>query len=147
GVVVRIGSAEDVPLAKIKFVQELLFAEPILTPDLLGLARWMGVYYLASPEAIFETMIPAPVRTGMPMRTERWVRAGRLALTTEEEAALARRAKKQAAAYRFLKTQAEPVARGLLLARLKLSAATLDALIEKGIVEEVRKENPRAAYA
>ncbi len=147
GVVERLGSTEDVPVAKIKFVHELLFPEPILTPDLLALARWLGAYYLASPEAVFETMIPAPARAGMPARMERWVRAGRLKLTADEEAALAKRAPKQAAAYRFLRAQAEPVARGLLLARLKLSAATLDALMEKGLVEEARRENPRTAYA
>jgi primosomal protein N' (replication factor Y) len=145
-VVERLGSTEDVPVEKIKFVLELLFPEPILTPDLLALARWLGTYYLASPEAVFETMIPAPARAGMPARMERWVRAGRLQLTADEEAALARRAPKQAAAYRFLRAQAEPVARGLVLARLKLSAATLDALMEKGLVEEARRENPRTAY-
>ena len=84
GVVERLGSTEDVPIEKIKFVLELLFPEPILTPDLLALARWLGAYYLASPEAVFETMIPAPARAGMPARMERWVRAGRLTLTADE---------------------------------------------------------------
>jgi primosomal protein N' (replication factor Y) len=147
GVVERLGSDQDVPLAKIKFVHELLFPEPILTPDLIALARWLGAYYLASPEAVFETMIPAPVRAGMSMRMERLVCPGRMALTADEEATLARRAPKQAAAYRFLRAQPGPVARGLVLARLKLSSATLDALIEKGIVEETQRENPRVAFA
>ncbi len=145
-VVARLGSTQDVPAAKLKFVQELLYPEPILTPELLGLARWLGAYYLASPDAVFETMIPAPVRAGMTSRMERLLRAGRLELTADELAALTRRAPKQAAAYRFLREQRAPLARGLVLSRLKLSSGTIDALVEKGLAEEVSREHPRVAY-
>jgi primosomal protein N' (replication factor Y) (superfamily II helicase) len=147
GVVERLGSAHKLAPGKVKQVLELIFPEPILTPDLLALARWVGAYYLAKVETVLETMIPAPVRAGMAMRMERHVRAGRLALTDDEFAALERRARKQAAAYRFLRAQTASVTRGALLTRLKISSATLDALIEKGLAEEVSRENPRVAYA
>jgi len=146
GIVERLGTEQDVPAAKIKNILELVFPEPILTTDLLALAKWIAAYYLAPIETVFETMIPAPVRAGMAVRMERQLRAGRLALTEEELAALERRAPKQAAAYRFLAQQTVPVARGLLTARLKISPATLDTLVEKGVAEELRLENPRIAY-
>jgi primosomal protein N' (replication factor Y) len=146
GIVERLGTEQDVPASKVKNILELIFPEPVLTPDLLVLAKWIAAYYLASLETVFEAMIPAPVRAGAVSRMERFVRAGRMELTGEELAALERRARKQAAAYRFLRTQGAPVARGLLVARLKLSPGTLDALVEKGLAEEVVVENPRIAY-
>jgi primosomal protein N' (replication factor Y) len=82
----------------------------------------------------------------MSARLKRLVRVGRLALADEELAALDRRARQQAAVYRFLRTQTVPVARGLILARLKVSPGTLDALVEKGLAEETTQENPRIAY-
>ena len=146
GIVERLGTDQDVPDSRIKNVLELVFPEPILTPDLLALAKWIAAYYLAPLESVFETMIPAPVRAGMALRMERFLRAGRIELTTEELIALERRAKKQAAAYRFLRAQPAPVARSLLLTRLKTSPATLDALVDKGLAEDVTEENPRIAY-
>ena len=147
GIVERLGTEQDVPVAKVKNILELLFPEPILTPDLLALAKWLAGYYLASIETVFETMIPVPVRAGMAMKMERLLKVGRIILTEEELVGLERRAKKQAAVYKFLRQQTKPIARGLVLARLKISSATLDALVEKGIVEETRQENPRIAYA
>src|SRR5262249_20656820 len=102
GLVERLGTDQDVPAAKVKNIFELLFPEPILTPDLLALAKWIAGYYLAPLEAVFEAMIPVPVRAGMAMKLERRLRAGRLELTVEELAALERRAKKQATVYKFL---------------------------------------------
>jgi primosomal protein N' (replication factor Y) len=147
GVVERLGTAQEVPSAKLKQVIELVFPQPILTPDLLALSRWIGAYYLARVETVLEAMIPGPVRAGMAMRMERLLRAGRLTLTDDELAGLERRAKKQAAAYRWLRQQNAAVARGAILARLKISPATLDALVEKGLAEETFQENPRVAYA
>ncbi len=146
GVVERLGTDQEVPAAKIKNVLELIFPEPVLTRDLLQLAKWISAYYLAPLESVFEAMIPAPARAGMSARLERQLRAGRLALTDEELAALERRARKQAAVYRFLRAQTAPVARGVLLTRLKVSPATLDALVEKGLAEETARESPREAY-
>jgi len=147
GIVERLGTEQDVPEGKLKNVVELIFPEPILTPDLLALAKWIGAYYLAPLETVLETMIPAPVRAGMSTRMERLLKAGSIELTEEELAGLERRAKKQAAAYKFLRAQTVPMARGLLLSRLKVSSAAIDALVDKGLVEEVRQENPRVAYA
>ncbi len=65
GIVERLGTDQDVPDSRIKNVFELVFPEPILTPDLLALAKWIAAYYLAPLETVFETMIPAPVRAGI----------------------------------------------------------------------------------
>ena len=50
------------PIRELKMSSSLFFPEPILTPDLLALAKWIAAYYLAPLETVFETMIPAPVR-------------------------------------------------------------------------------------
>ncbi|EFK94979.1 primosomal protein N` [sediment metagenome] len=64
GIVGEVGAPPDFPLDRLKSVAQVVYPFPALTPDLLGLARWMARYYACGLDSIIETMIPAPVRRG-----------------------------------------------------------------------------------
>ena len=44
---------------KLKKIQLLVQKEPVISEELIKLARWMSIYYSSSIETVLETMIPA----------------------------------------------------------------------------------------
>jgi primosomal protein N' (replication factor Y) len=136
----------DVPLARLKPVSGILHDFPALTPDLLELARWMHAYYAARMEAVLEAMIPAAVRDGSKLKTEKYLEISRT-LSPDEHAALVKKAPKQAKLYDFLKQQFRPVKKSLVLSRLNATAAVVAALTKHGLVREEARHVERVAYA
>lgn len=59
GVITRIKDTSDAPPEKIKNITEMLDSEPILTPEMLDLGRWLSERYACSlGEALFSLMPP-----------------------------------------------------------------------------------------
>ncbi|MBA3848689.1 MAG: primosomal protein N' [Opitutus sp.] len=146
GLVLAADALPEVPLEKLKPVTGVLHDHPALTPDLLGLARWMSGYYAARMEAVLETMIPGAVRDGARLRQDKYLSAGR-ALAAAELAALVRKAPKQAKLYEFLRQQFRPVKKSLVLSRLGATAAVAAALVKHGLAKEELHHIERVAYA
>ncbi len=146
GVVGVVGPPSDFPLERLKNLSEVVYPFPALTADLLELARWMAVYYSAPLDGVIEGMIPAAVRRGMRAKETRLLRVARK-LPAEEFSALARRAPAQARLYAFLLGQLRPQPRGLVLARLGISAASASGLVERGIVAEQLQRVEREGYS
>ncbi|WP_309381441.1 replication restart helicase PriA [Cerasicoccus frondis] len=146
GVVKQIGSKENVPAKKIKFILEVLYPTPVLDGQLIQLGQWMQRYYAATAETVFETMIPAAVRqqTAPKMRSLLEVRQ---ILPDDEMAKLEKRAPKQAELYRFLQQQIKPLPKSMVLNRLKVNAASCDTLVKKGLVREFAEREERVVYA
>ena len=144
--VLETNSVPDVPLAKLKPVSGVLHEYPALTSDLLELARWMRNYYAARMESVLEAMIPAAVRDGSRIKSEKYLVVKRV-LTPDEHATLAKKAPKQAKLYDFLKQQFRPQKKSLVLARLGATAAVANALIKHGLVIEELRHVERVAYA
>lgn len=147
GVVTKLTDAKDFDSSgfKLKKIYSKVQDEPVLTPDLVQLARWIRDYYGCGIQTVLETMIPAVVR------------AGKSALEALEVAPLAlpdadaieklrRRAPQQAAVCAFLADNPEPL---LKTALMKLSGApsqAIDALAKKGILEIRKRVVQRSAY-
>jgi primosomal protein N' (replication factor Y) (superfamily II helicase) len=146
GVVGSIGAPKDFPLNRLKLISQVMYPFPALTPDLLELARWMASYYAAPVDAIIEGMIPAAVRRGAGIRQETLLSVVKR-LDGEESAALARRAPAQARLHAFLAQQFRPQRKGLVLARVKASAETVRALVERGLIREELRRVERVAYS
>jgi primosomal protein N' (replication factor Y) len=144
--VLETDAVADCPPERLKVVSGVPHEFPALTPDLLELARWMQAYYAARMEAVLEAMIPAAVRTGAAIKTEKYLAAAR-ALVPEELAQLARRAPKQARVAEFLQQQLRPVQKALVLQRLGATAAVVDALARRGLLREEARHVERVAYA
>jgi len=145
GIVGEVGPPRDFPVERLKSVAQLVYAFPALTPDLLGLARWMSGYYACGIDSIIETMIPGAVRRGMGLKQEKQLALARQ-LEPDELTTLAKRAPQQAKLYRFLAQQFRPQPKALVLARLGLGAAAAAALIKRGVVREELRRIDRVAY-
>jgi len=146
GVIGAVGPPDDYPVDRLKPVAQVVYPFPALTPDLLGLARWMSAYYAAPLDSVIEGMIPAAVRRGARARVERLLSVA-TRVAGGELAALARRAPAQARLYAFLEAQIRPQERGLILSRTGTSASTVRALVERGLVRESATRVEREGYA
>ncbi len=144
-IISRMGTDQDVPPAKIKNVMAVIQPLPVLTPDLLHLARWLMSYYNASAESVLETMIPTAIRRGMRPKTQRYLVLAK-PFIGESLAQLQKRAPRQAQLLEFLAQQQQPIARTLVLQRLGLSASVCNALVRDGHIHEQASREIREAY-
>lgn len=135
----------DYPLEKLKYILECVHDYPALTPELIPLADWMCRYYAASPEAVFEAMLPAAVRRGMKAKQERLIAIARKIDAPALEK-LRKRAPKQAKLYEFLIRQMKPLERSLVLGRLEIGPSSCDSMVEKGIIAETAARVHRGSY-
>ncbi len=145
GLVMETNAVPDCPPEKLKAVSAVLHAVPALTADLLELARWMHTYYAARMEAVLEAMIPSAVRGEAQLKSEKYLSLAR-PVTTEEQAALAKKAPQQARLGEFLRQQFHPIKKSLVLSRLGLTAAVVTALLKRGLVREEIRHVERVAY-
>ncbi|MBM3853793.1 MAG: primosomal protein N', partial [Verrucomicrobia bacterium] len=146
GVVATQEAPTDFPLERLKVVAQAVYPFPALTPELLQLARWMARYYACGLDQVVETMIPKAVRQGAALKQEKLLAVAR-PLDPVELAALARRAPQQARLYQLLAAQLRPQRKALVLARLGLTAAVVNALVKRGLVGETLQRIERVAYA
>ena len=141
------GLGEDVPPPdKLKYLYEGLYDEPVLTPELVELAQWLTRYYAAPLTSTLETVVPAPVRAIIAPKSTRLIELSRHP-KPEELDELAKKAPRQAELVRFLQQQEKPIARALLLSRLELAPTSCDALVKKGFLREVLRDETREGYA
>ena len=145
GVISRLGTDQQLPREKLRLIQRMVYAFPVLTPDLFELAAWMKDYYATSAAAVYEALIPAALRREAKPKLNTFLKLGQH-VDEAAFAALQRRAPKQALLYTFLKAQSRPILRSTVLSRLKLSPTTCTALIRKGWVVEVVQRQERVAY-
>lgn len=146
GIVGEMDAIADCPVEKLKTVAAVVYPFRALPRDLLELARWMAVYYAAPFDGILETMLPAAVRRAASIKQEKLLSVARK-LEADELATLEKRAAAQARLYRFLEPQFRPLKKGLVLARLKVSAAAVAALVKRGVLQEKVERVERVAYA
>jgi primosomal protein N' (replication factor Y) len=146
GVVGVIGPPADFPVDRLKSIAQAVYPFPALTPDLLELARWMARYYAAPLDSVIEGMIPAAVRRGDRIKEARFLSVARK-MTPDEAAALARKAPAQSRLYTLLAGQLKPQPKELILSRTAASAASVRALVERGILREDVTRVEREAYA
>lgn len=145
GIVGALGPPTDFPLDRLKTVAQLVYPFPALPHDLLELGKWIASYYVAPLDTVMETMIPAPVRSGVGLkRVSRLVVSQRL--SPEDLAKLEKRAPQQAKLYRFLEPQFQPQDKGLVLRRLGITSAVVQALIKRGVVRQEEERLERVAY-
>lgn len=141
------GDAREVPEGGLKLVQGLAQPFPVVTEELLQLALWLGRYYAVDPGGVLEAILPAAVRRGMEARSRLYLRVAERP-SAEELTKLCKRAPKQVAVMEFLMGQElrEAFPRQVIMNRLKVSAPSLKALVNKGWLSETRLAEKREAY-
>ncbi|MHC4677160.1 MAG: replication restart helicase PriA [Planctomycetota bacterium] len=58
---------------KLKIIAGIIDKEPLLDAELMDLARWMAGYYVCPPGQVLAAMVPAAVKKGAGIKTERHV--------------------------------------------------------------------------
>lgn len=130
---------------KLKFVLSLVRDDPVLSPDLISLARWMSGYYATSIESVLEGMIPAAVRDGMGEKTQRMIESTPLG-STEKGKQLVIRSPKQRLLLDHLIKKAGPVQLNETIKTLGVGQSVAKGLVEKGLARESKDAVMRVAY-
>jgi len=130
---------------KLRFVYSLVQPEPVLSKELVKLAKWVSAYYACSLESTLGAMIPASVRDGMVAKKRRMIEA--VETPGDQVSQLLSRSPKQMLAYeRLLGLGAQKVDALNWAKESKISPGILAGLIEKGLVKESINEVSREAY-
>ena len=130
--VIELLDATDAP--GVKLITEVISADPILSPRLIDLGRWIADYYCCSIEAAMKSILPQVIRkaeVGHQMRL--FARLAR-EVTTGELEALQRKAPLQAATVEYLARAAAPVAVAELAEKCDANHSVVQALLKKGLV-------------
>lgn len=127
---------------RLKAIEGLIDADPLLTPALFRMADWVSDYYLASREAALRSMIPQAARSGE--GTEKIRKLVVLLQFPDQEtlASLRRKVRRQAELLDYLKNQpgGQAFLADLTGGSLRYGRATITALENGGMVE-VRDES------
>jgi primosomal protein N' (replication factor Y) (superfamily II helicase) len=145
GIVGEVGAPKNFPVEKLKALSQVLHPFPAMPPDLLALAKWMSAYYACGLDSVIESMLPAAVRNGATIKSEKSLSVAK-PLSADELATLEKRAPQQAKLYRFLVQQFRPQKKSLVLGRLDQTAAVATALVKRGVLREEIRRVERIAY-
>jgi len=145
GVVSSLSPKHAPPKEKLRFVSALVQPEPVLSQELVELAKWVSSYYASSLESTLGAMIPSAVRDGMLAKTRRMIEV--VPASQEKVTQLLSRSPKQMQAYQLLQDHlGEKMDAVTWAQKTKFSAPVIDGLIQKGLVVESIKEVSRDAY-
>ena len=146
GVVSSLEPEHIPPREKLRFISNLVQPEPVLSAELVNLAKWVSSYYASSLENTLGAMIPASVRDGMSAKTRRMIEVN--LVSDEKINNLLARSPKQLEAYAKLKEL-----RGKRVDAVEweknegFSSVVIDGLVKKGLVKQSVAEVERTAYA
>jgi len=146
GIVSSLSPNHSPPLDKLRFVSALVQPEPVLSEELVDLAKWVSNYYASSLENTLGAMIPASVRDGMNAKTRKMIEV--VSLPQPEVEQLLKRSPKQLQAYSLLSQQRGKKMDAVSCGKEhQISMAIIDGLIKKGLVRKSMDEVNREAYA
>lgn len=143
GLVGQVGQTSSLEPSKIRPLHSLVYPQPLLSPDLLLLGKWLSQYY-AAPH-IWESLIPAIFRQGKTCASESIFNVLE-PFKNEIYLALSKRSPKQAALYKTLGLRELPYSLKDLETTLGPCATPLKALIQKGLVVESAQKKDKTAY-
>lgn len=134
GTVLRVAQVEQGEFA-LRYLNDLVDPEPLITPELLKLAEWITSYYSTPLEQVMRSIIPGSVRGEK--TSAKTARAALLKKTptADELATLAKRAKRQHTILELLQGATKPIPISQLGGGS--ASASLKALAEKGFIKIV----------
>lgn len=160
---IQVGSLVQIPLGKrkvigivwsfegksfkeptlIRKILAIIQQAPVLTADLMKLASWISNYYSCSIESCIEAMIPASIREGMKPKSRRLIY---LAANYQELLVGLKKAPAQTRVVSFLKKENRPTFISKVLESTKTTSATINSLLQKGVISEKKEIVERVAY-
>ena len=119
----------------IRPVEAIVGDAPILSQELLELAKWMSTYYCCPLETVVRSLLPQVVRRAeIGWKKQLFVRPARQ-IEREEVETLRRRAPRQAELLELISKLDAPVRAADLLRQASLDNQTLRALVKRGLAE------------
>ena len=123
----------------LRSIEAVIGEAPILSKELLELARWISTYYCCPIEAVMRSLLPQVIRHAkVGWKKQLFVRPARK-VDIEEIEKLRRRAPRQAELLEAISRLEAPVSAADLLRQTSLDNQTLRALVRRGLAE-VREE-------
>ncbi len=123
----------------LRSIEAVIGEAPILSKELLELARWISTYYCCPIEAVMRSLLPQVIRHAkVGWKKQLFVRPARK-VDIEEVEKLRRRAPRQAELLEAISRLEAPVSAADLLRQTSLDNQTLRALVRRGLAE-VREE-------
>jgi primosomal protein N' (replication factor Y) (superfamily II helicase) len=119
----------------IRIIEALVGEAPILSEQLLELARWIGAYYCCPIETVMRSLLPQVIRRAeVGWKKQLFVQPGRK-ITNEEIEKLRKRAPRQAELLEAISQLEAPIRASHLLRQTSLDNQTLRALVKRGLAE------------
>src|SRR5437016_3681714 len=119
----------------IRIIEALVGEAPILSEQLLELARWIGTYYCCPIETVMRSMLPQVIRRAkVSWKKQLFVQAVRNVDEGEFEK-LRRRAPRQAELLEAISKLEKPIRAAEVLRQTSLDNQTLRALVKRGLAE------------
>ena len=119
----------------IRIIEALVGEAPILSEQLLELARWIGAYYCCPIETVMRSLLPQVIRRAeVGWKKQLFVQPGRK-IANEEIEKLRKRAPRQAELLEAISQLEAPIRASQLLRQTSLDNQTLRALVKRGFAE------------
>src|SRR5438067_3149562 len=119
----------------IRPIEAIIGEAPVLSEQLLELARWIGAYYCCPIETVMRSMLPQVIRRAeVGWKKQLFVQPARK-LDTDELEKLRKRAPRQAELLESISRLEAPMRAAQLLRETSLDNQTLHALVKRGLVE------------
>jgi len=119
----------------IRIIEALVGEAPILSEQLLELARWIGAYYCCPIETVMRSLLPQVIRRAeVGWKKQLFVQPGHK-IANEEIEKLRKRAPRQAELLEAISRLEAPIRASQLLRQTSLDNQTLRALVKRGLAE------------
>src|SRR5256712_7416617 len=130
-----VGVLEHSEAKGIRPIEAIIGDAPILSEQLLELARWISGYYCCPIETVMRSMLPQVIRRAeVGWKKQLFVRPGRK-IDNDELEKLRRRAPRQAELLEAISKLERPMRAAELLRQTSLDNQTLRALVKRGLAE------------
>ena len=146
GVISSLSPNHCPPREKLRFVSALVQPEPVLSAELVALAKWISSYYACSIENTLGAMIPASVREGMKAKLVRMIEPV-IHSSAKTKNLLAHSPRQKQAYEKLIESDEKKVVGVEWEKKWGFSSATINALVKKGLVKQSVTTVEREAYA
>lgn len=137
GYCVEVGPAADAG-AKLKWVHSLVDAEPLVSPGMLELTRWIADYYLCGWGQVLDGVIPQSVKRRSGTRV---VKQYQLSASCSAKISSLRLSPKQQLVLEVLRQSPKPLRLEELAKLAECGKGPIEALCGKGLIEVVRERS------
>ncbi len=129
-----VGLSRTVPQRPVKEIRRVVDEEPLLTPQLLRLTRWMADYYLCGWGQVLNAVVPAGVKRQAGTRSALFLEAVAEALCPKP---LPKLTPKQKAALDLLREHGQPIEPRQLAHTVKCGLGPLLKLVDKNLARKI----------